>query len=905
MKKNLKIISTLVRWLGWPLRLFDTRTRLAFGLAMTVFSLVMLSETLGVLPSHNAPVMKARKLQTETLALTGTAVAESNRDLSAFKRVLTNALERAEGLISIGLRKANGELDIVVGPHEQSWKKPESGRSNDRFMFVPIYRGRGKVGQLELCYRGLGGAGAWIQSSTARLALFMAAVSFLVFNLLLARTLKQLDPRGAVPQRVREAFDNMAEGLLLLDRRGQIMLANGKFGALVGIDHKGLVGTMANDFQWESKEDRLPWERSSKELATISESILQIADAKGNQRTFNVSSAPIIGHGGKCRGVMVTFDDITVLEEQRRELVAARNEADAANEAKSNFLSRMSHEIRTPMNAIIGYTDILQQGNVDRQEQVRYLTTIQSSGEHLLELINDVLDLSKIEAGQMTVERRSVALFPLLSQVIETLNVKAIQKGLTLESQVEGRIPPQVETDDTRLKQILINTIGNAIKFTSDGGVKLISRIKESGARPMLEFAIVDTGIGMSSEALDSIFDPFTQADDSVTRKFGGTGLGLSISKQLAESLGGGIRVKSQPGVGTVFTVSIDPGQLGSTDTWLDAGEVVDLSRTDPLNARVARRSASGHVLIVDDSQANRDLAAVMLRRVGMTADTAQHGLEALQKLAAGKVYDVVLMDMNMPTMDGLAATMELRKKGNTIPVVALTANVMESERKKCLEAGFDDFLPKPIRRESLLNVMSRFVQVVTEDQKQQNTEPVQEKVTTPVHTDSKILQLAPPLLAITNAASLASDSSIGIEASITRTLASLGVATGASLMVPADSNNLAPADPVDLLTLPTTVRSTLPEDAEFNAIITEFSQRLPSKIDQFSVALKNKDRKLLGDLGHWLVGAAATVGFEDFVPAAREIEGCQNVSQERLEQLVEHIRALCARIELPGATAT
>ena len=911
---------------------FDTRTRLSFGLATAVFTLILLAQTLNFIPNRNDAKMNARKLQTETLALTGSAIAETNRSLRPFEEVLSNTLERADDLISVGLRNSHNQLDVFVGHHRENWQMPKDGRSNDQFMFVPIYRNDRLIGQLEMCYSPLNSIWNWFNSPVTKLALFTSGLSFFVFNLLLRRTLKQLDPRASVPQRVREAFDTLAEGLLILDRNGRIMLANEKFGDVIGASPDQLMGRKANDFKWKAKTAQLPWDRSANERITLTAENVEIKDAQGKKRTFNISSAPIVGPRNKCRGVMVTLDDITTLEQQRVELVEARNAADAANEAKSNFLSRMSHEIRTPMNSIIGYTDILRQGNITSDDQVRYLTTIQSSGEHLLDLINDVLDLSKIEAGQMTVENRPVELLPILRHVIDTLSVKAKEKKLFLTAEIEGKIPQQITSDPTRLKQILINVIGNAIKFTSTGGVKLVSRFKEIGSKPVVEFDIVDTGIGMSKDALATIFSPFTQADDSVTRKFGGTGLGLSISKQLSKSLGGEIFVRSIEGKGTTFTVSIAAGSPVNQQ-WIDTEALQQPVNTNKPQQQLDSRTDGGHVLVVDDEANNRDLASLMLRRLGMTCDTAKNGLEAFEKVNRGEKFDLVLMDMNMPVMDGVTAAEKMRIAGHLVPLVALTANVMRSEKERCLAAGFNAFLPKPIRRDALLDMLSQYFDAVSVEPQSQTaaqaqpsqlsqpkpktrprsqlsstppskpTEPSSATVIKPAPaakhstTGSEIPVPTTPVSKTANSAAASGKTShkdaLSVETGIAETLASIGMEIEQSKKVADGPKNNG-------LHLPEVVRSKLPVDPEFNAIVIKFHEQLPKKLKEIAQVAASDDRARLSDLCHWFVGAAATVGFEEFTSAALELEHNKNLTPQRAEELIQHLNQLYERIELP-----
>jgi PAS domain S-box-containing protein len=879
-KKKLRL-SQLLRL---PSKVLNTRIRLAIGLALGVLTLVLLAQLFRIIPNPNKQTMAARKLQTETLALTGSALIESTNSLDTFRTTLQHAADRDDQLISIGLRNSENQLVVQINAHEQQWQFPADGRSNDRFMYVPIYRDNKQIGQLEMCYQPLLSISTWLRSPDAKLVVFMALGSFVIFNLILYRTIRQLDPRGAVPQRVREALDNMAEGLVIVDRSGIIMLANSKFSALLGAEADKLVGVNCGEFAWQT-EDELPWVRVVRERASVFEQSLQLESVDG-LRTFSVSAAPVLGSKGSCRGVMITFDDITALEEHKLELIAARQAADDANEAKSRFLSRMSHEIRTPMNAIIGYTDILRQGCNNKTDQRQYLETIHASGDHLLTVINDILDLSKIEAGQMKIERRRFELVPLLVQVVKTLKLGAEAKGLKLDLQIE-RIPDRINSDETRLRQVLINVIGNAVKFTSEGGVTLTARMTQEG---LLEMDVADTGVGISSEAVETIFNPFMQADESVNRKFGGTGLGLSISKQLSESMGGGISVSSEEGVGTVFTITIDPGELAEDVRMVTADEIQRISVAKQQQPSQESQKFSGHVLIVDDTKANRDLAGLMLKRLGLTFETADDGQEALDRIAA-RSYDLVFMDVHMPVLDGMSATRILRETDTTTRIVALTALAGDDEKQRCLDSGCNGFLTKPIRMEALVKTLKKFLPSSDEVPALPDDATLTTHFTTP--HDSRQSDEA-EANSLKNDELMKVESEDEIESSLFDTLSSLGIECD-ELDEPAVNFRLVRAD----LTLPNVVSSSLPPDEEILPIVAEFAERLRERLREFDDANQAGDIAKLNELGHWLAGAAGTVGFDDFVEASRELEYSDGGDVERTADLINFINQLTDRIEL------
>ncbi len=406
------------------------------------------------------------------------------------------------------------------------------------------------------------------------------------------------------------------------------------------------------------------------------------------------------------------------LEATARELMAtqsklelARDEAESANAAKSEFLARMSHEIRTPITAILGFTELILRGVVrDPQDSLRKLETIHANGNHLLQLINDLLDLSKIEADRMELESIECIPAQVLHDALTSLQVRADQKSIGLELHIEGLIPRTIQSDPTRLRQILTNLLGNAIKFTSRGQVAATLRMVRdwgelaaaSANRAWLEFEIRDSGIGMRPEQLDKIFDPFTQADSTVTRKFGGTGLGLAISKQLAEALGGGIAVASQAGVGSTFTVRIAAGDPAALEL-IDEATARAYCTQSAVRRRYRADLTGCRILIVDDVQTNRELLSLIFRDANAEVELATNGEEAIELAFRNPAPDVVLMDMQMPVLDGYAATRRLRAAGFGQPILALTANSMKGDEQRCFDAGCNDFLSKPIDLDLLL----------------------------------------------------------------------------------------------------------------------------------------------------------------------------------------------------------
>lgn len=392
------------------------------------------------------------------------------------------------------------------------------------------------------------------------------------------------------------------------------------------------------------------------------------------------------------------------LAEALGDMRTARDAAERASRAKSEFVSRMSHELRTPLNAIIGFAELLEAESLSPSHK-NYVDRIGGAGRHLMDLINAVLDHAKIEAGGLTLEEIVFDLPAAIEEVRTIFDERASAKGLNFDIQTAPDLPRFMLGDPTRLRQILINLLTNAVKFTERGGVTL-EAMPEGG---QILFNVRDTGIGMDAAARARLFQPFSQADDSIARKFGGTGLGLTISKDLIEAMGGTVEVESAPGVGSVFRFRL-PRRDAPTPANAMATDAGAASPEPEALAGLVR----GSVLVVDDNAINRQLTAAMLKRLGVAHDLAENGREAVDRVAR-QDYALVLMDMEMPEMDGIAATIHIRAseaeqgKGR-LPIVAMTANAMREDRERCQAAGMDGYLSKPVRLASLRAEIQRLL---------------------------------------------------------------------------------------------------------------------------------------------------------------------------------------------------
>ncbi|MBL7044838.1 MAG: response regulator [Pirellulaceae bacterium] len=433
----------------------------------------------------------------------------------------------------------------------------------------------------------------------------------------------------------------------------------------------------------------------------------RIADLNAVNEELTERNSQIELHGREI------FKLFRAASEQTLILAQAKEEAEAASHAKSQLLTNMSHELRTPMTAVLGFSEVLGD-NLQRPEQKEIVATIRRNGEYLLRLIDNLLDLSKIEAGKLQMDRIPCSPREIVNDVVELLQVRTREKGLRLFAECEGEIPSTIHSDPTHLRQVLINLIGNAIKFTEVGSVRVVTReISQDCDERELEFRIIDTGLGMTSEQMSGLFEPFTQADTSCSRRFGGTGLGLAISKRLAEMLGGHIAVASVPDAGSVFTLTVPVGVAEQDMASDQCKEMLAPTPELPIAPETRRLDLPCRILLAEDGPDNQRLISSLLEQAGAEVISVENGRHALDRgLRAGREgrrYDLILMDMQMPEMDGYAATRRLRDSGYDGPIVALTAHTMKGDEVKCLKAGCDGYLGKPITRDALLATVNRW----------------------------------------------------------------------------------------------------------------------------------------------------------------------------------------------------
>ena len=556
-----------------------------------------------------------------------------------------------------------------------------------------------------------------------------------------ARTERLVRQRTNELRHSEERFRTMAgatqDAIIVMDPRGRISFWNKAATKMFGYSGKEAIGRQLHKllaparYREAHQAHFADFQRTGQGAAMGKTLVLQALRKGGQEFPIELSLSAVLLEG--CWHAIGVIRDITerkqtekelqcytaALESANEALAKLNDEAKAATQAKSRFLANMSHEIRTPLTAILGFADMLCD-NLSAPDNIEMVGSIKQSGLHLLELINDILDLSKIEAGKLQVERLRCSPAKIVADVVSLMRAPADKKNLSLDVDYQGAIPETILSDPTRLRQILINLVGNAVKFTEAGGVKLSTRLARDSGKSQLVISVADTGRGMSEDEMARLFQPFVQGETSTNRKYGGTGLGLTISKCLAEALGGHITVSSSPRKGSTFHVSIATGSLEGVlmlehPTKPIAGSHGPAEPADGSPSRLDCR-----MLLVEDGIDNQRLLSLILRKAGAEVVLADNGQIACDKVLGGvsgeenagggwrDQFDVVLMDMQMPVMDGYEATRRLRGAGYDGLIIALTAHAMKEDRRKCLDAGCDDYVTKPIDRTTLLQTVAR-----------------------------------------------------------------------------------------------------------------------------------------------------------------------------------------------------
>lgn len=553
---------------------------------------------------------------------------------------------------------------------------------------------------------------------------------------------KMTEALGKSQQELMGAWDytnniirSMNETLIVLTTDGKIATVNMATCNLLGYDEKELIGMPFENVLERHGEilvtKQLDDSFDTDEFALDREAIY--LSKEGTRIPVSFSSAIMRDASGRSQGIVCVAQDITDRKRSELELIKAKEEAEAGNRAKSQFLANMSHELRTPMNGVLGMMDLLIDTEL-KEVQLRYAQAARRSGEVLLCVINDVLDISKIEAGKLRLEEVAFDLHRMVQDVVELLIDRAKKKGLELICSLAREVPKTVQGDPDRLRQILINLLSNAIKFTEKGRVLVrVVLEKEREERVDLRFEVEDTGIGISHEVSLAIFEPFQQADGSSTRKYGGIGLGLAIAQQLVQMMGGKIDVHSVVGEGSTFRFTVVLGKTAEPrpvdslppSNLLDAPheETINFSVVDPQDLIKDALDLNARILLVEDNPVNQEVIAAMLEKLCCSIDIVTNGREALDILSE-KSYDLILMDWQMPELDGFETAQAIREQERIrnettaesgsrtppIPIVALTAQTMETSKMECTSAGMDDFLSQPFSLEQLREVLEQWI---------------------------------------------------------------------------------------------------------------------------------------------------------------------------------------------------
>ena len=818
--------------LGQIARRHSTKFRIAIGLTSITVTLMLVGSFIGFLPNQDALLMQQRARVAEVIAANSTLVI-SHSDVVRMEALLTHVLQRDPEIQKARIVLDNGELVSEVG----------DAKTEDLVkVAVPIWSDEKKWGEVELYFTKLY-PGTWVAffyQPLVHFILFVSIISFVFFFFYLGRMLRLLDPSQAIPDRVRSALDTMAEGLLVIDAKYNIVLANQAFAHLLDKQQGDLIGVNCRRFNWLNVDGSVfnihksPWGKALKTGKPYTSERVRLRQENGLTYTFMVNCSPVLANSGKAGGVLVSFDDVTLLEQKELELIKSKEEAEIANQSKSAFLANMSHEIRTPMNAIMGFTEVLKRGYGRGENYENYLDTIAKNSRHLLELINDILDLSKVESGQIEVEVKGCSIHTIIYDVIEVLSISANNKGIELTYTAETPLPKTIETDPGRVRQILTNLIGNAIKFTQEGGVVVTTHFDPNAAEPLL-IKVIDSGIGMTTSQQLAVFDPFVQADSSITRRFGGTGLGLTISKKYANALGGDIRVSSTPGEGSCFTLTLDIGAY-SAQSFISQKVISSGLDVDRQAVKLAWNMPSARILVVDDSEENRDLIRLVLEHQGLNVDIAVNGKQALDKVLTVRDYQMVLMDVQMPVMDGYTAIAKIREQGMQLPVYALTAHAMKGIEQTCLQAGFNGYIGKPISIDGLLQSVAACIGGVQVD--------AEDEIPLVTHLAT------PP-------AAKSGESKHGAITSI------------------------------------------LENNEKYRPIITKFVDKLKIQLDEMHVFFEKGDYAQLSDAAHKLKGSAGTVGFYAFTDPFHQLElAAKNKDAVKVEEYLSRVCDMYSRIQ-------
>ncbi|MBX2879478.1 MAG: Hpt domain-containing protein [Granulosicoccus sp.] len=809
------------------------RFQIAIGLTALSGSILILALLIEIIPDRNKLNLEARTQLSETIASLGSVMLRQG-DVSGLRFSLEFLVEQNPQIHAIRLRRNLGGEFVFAG--KSNTEEPVTSdlgsplRTED--VRIPLLSRERQWGELVVQFSASSTQGLFTRylNSPWSLIAFFTVLAFPLFYFFLGKVLKELNPSTAIPSRVRSALDTIAEALLILDKQGDIVFTNASFQNLVGQPMEQLIGKSARALPWihENDEHQLCWEDALIDAQPVRYQKMGFRASTGLDCKFMVNCSPVMAADNTIGGVLISMDDITQLEEQEVLLRRSMKIAEQASEAKSAFLSNMSHEIRTPMTAILGFTEVMKRRpDQTDKERTKYLNTISRSGQHLLELINDVLDLSKVESGAMEVELLPCNCVQIAGEVVRVLKAKAEEKAIDLSVKIENALPGKILADPSRLRQVITNLVGNAIKFTDTGSVSVVLSYTqgESENQNFLSIDVIDSGIGMTPDQLGKIFEAFSQADASISRRFGGTGLGLSISRELTEAMNGELSVSSEEGVGSTFHISLPVRDIQIE--LIDPIQLYESLENEEIEQHTNWQIKPSRLLVVDDGLENRQLLSIILSDLNQDVELAENGRQGVDALVgqdADNKFDVVFMDIQMPVMDGYEAVGEMRRRGFTIPIVALTANAMKGFEKKVIDAGFSHYMTKPIDIDKLSSLLADLVggQRVAEE---------------------------------------AGEAGSGTEKPLKR--------AKKSASAPNDSDSKYETGVFELRL----VSQLALNDERFLPIVDDFKQRLFERIPEMKTALEQNNWQQLSDLGHWLKGSSANIGLEPIVPVAFDLE--------------------------------
>jgi PAS domain S-box-containing protein len=555
----------------------------------------------------------------------------------------------------------------------------------------------------------------------------------------------------------------------------------------------------------------------------------------GSHVPMLISCSALHDSTGVLNGFLMIGSDITERKAAQTAIIKAQKAIEAASQAKTEFLANVSHEIRTPMTSIIGYADLLLDPKISAEDRIGHVQTIRRNGEQLVGIIHDILDIARIEAGGMVVEEVDASPSQILADITSLTQVKAKKKNIVFDVEFDGPIPAKIKTDPARLRQVLLHLVSNAVKFTEAGGLRIITEFqKDKQGVGFLCFRIVDTGIGMTAEQVGEVFEPFKQADTSATRRFGGIGLGLTVSNRLAQLMGGRIIVKSEKGVGSEFILKIPTGPVDETQFISRPAEII---RQGEESKSESPKALNIKILLAEDGIDNQKLISLHLRHAGAQVTIAENGKIALEAaLSPANSFNVILMDMQMPVMDGYEATARLRAAGYIRPIIALTAHALDVDRARCLAAGCDEHLVKPINAGLLISTVANFAKEAGE--------------------------LPVPKIAVEPPAE--------------------------------PSSPAAPVEPA-----PSQHQSELANDPDMQQLVQDYVAGLPTQVKMLQDLLQANDLKELGRLAHQLKGAGGGYGFPQITKLAaaadrliKQGEPFESISRQ-VDELVGYVRGI------------